>query len=132
MEDDIFMASNELKNLAMLAKQRLKNASYDGSVPTKKSKVNSYFVKNISAMKKNTGSHEFVTISDTEDLQFLKKVFTMLSSAEDVYNPLGRLIDKKYYDTLSDTEKQFYVLRLSDKYRIAKQKYEESKNTKMA
>lgn len=124
------MSSSELKNLASLAKQRLRNANYTKTIANNYNKHNSYFIKNISSMKKNSGSCEFVTISDVEDLQFLKKVFSMLNGNEEVYNPIGRLVDKNYYETLNETEKQFYVLRLSERYNSAKIKYEENKSTK--
>lgn len=117
------MASNELKNLALIAKQRLKNANYNNKSKITYNNKNSYFIKNVTAMKKLSGNCEFVTITDVEDLQFLKKVYSMLSNSEEIYNPIGRLIDKDYYNTLNDVEKQIYVLKIADKYTLAKEKY---------
>lgn len=116
--------ASELKSLAMLAKQRLKNASYknDGALKNVY-KNNNYFIKNVSSMKKLSGNCEFVTISNNEDLQFLKKVYTMLNNSEDIYNPIGRLIDKEYYNSLSPTEKQFYVFTIAEKYNKAKEQF---------
>lgn len=74
-------------------------------------------------MRKLSGNCEFVTLTDVEDLQFLKKVYSMLNNSEDVYNPIGRLVDKDYYNSLNPTEKQFYVLSIADKYNAAKEKF---------
>lgn len=117
------MASNELKSLALIAKQRLRNANYTNKNKNTYNNKNSYFIKNVTAMKKLSGNCEFVTITDVEDLQFLKKVYSMLSNSEEIYNPIGRLIDKEYYNSLSDLEKQSYVFKIADKYALAKEKF---------
>ena len=119
------MSNNELRNLALLAKQRLKSANYKKDCKNKNiyNQQNSYFIKNITAMRKLSGQCEFVTITDEEDLKFLKRVYSMLKTDEDVYNPIGRLIDQTYFSTLNDTEKQQYVFNLADKYGRAREKY---------
>ena len=117
------MASNELKSLAMIAKQRLRNASYGTKNKYEYNNKNNYFVKNVAAMKKLSGKCEFVTITDVEDLHFLKKVYSMLNNNEEIYNPIGRLIDKEYYNTLSKYEQQLYVFQIAEKYANAKEKY---------
>lgn len=123
------MSKNDLKSLAMLAKQRLKDANYS-AVQTntyKKRASNNYFIKNVSSMKKMAPNCEFVVINNKEDLQFLKKVHTILSSNEDILNPIGKLVDKDYFEKLSDTQKQQYVLELSEKYNVAKLEFYNSK-----
>lgn len=126
------MPSSELKNLANIAKQRMRSANYKSpSVKYSYNKTNNYFLKNISAMRKLSGNCEFVTLTDSEDLAFLKKVFSMLNNNEEVYNPIGRLLDKEYFSSLSGLEKQVYVFTLADKYNHAKEKYL-SQNSKVA
>ncbi len=124
------MSNNELKKLANLAKQRLKNANYSNKTSNPYTKNNNYFIKNVSAMRKLSGNCEFVTLTDVEDLQFLKKVYSMLNNSEEVYNPIGRLVDKEYYNSLTTTEKQFYVLSIADKYNAAKEKFYQHQLTK--
>ena len=36
---------------------------------------------------------------------------------------IGKLVDKNYYNSLNEYEKQFYILSLCDKYNDAKLKY---------
>jgi len=121
------MANNELKSLASIAKQRMRNATYNGK--DKPAQNNSYFMKNISAMKRPTYQTEFVTISDKEDLAFLKKVYTLLNSNEDIYNPIGKLIDKSTFSNLSQIEQQQHVLYIAERYNDARNKYFEGKQT---
>lgn len=116
------MSNNELKNLAYIAKQRMRNANYKTS-KINYTKSNNYFIKNIAAMRKLSGNCEFVTLTNTEDLHFLKKVYSMLNNNENVYNPLGRLIDKEHFNSLSSLEKQVYIFQISEKYALAKEKY---------
>lgn len=118
--------NNQLRMLANLAKERMLNGGYsDTSVLTTYSnrKVSSYFLKNAQAMKRLTAKTEFVTIKNDEDIAFINKVVRMLETNSDIYNPLGLLADKKYMNSLSDIEKQSYILRLSDKYTKIKTAY---------
>ena len=125
------MSNNELKNLAFIAKQRLKNANYSDKNKINYNK-NSYFIKNISAMKKLTGNAEYITISDVEDAQFLKKVYSILSSSEEIFNPIAQLMDENYFKTLNDIEKQSYVLKITDRYNKAKENYLSGKNIRIS
>ncbi|MDY6023322.1 MAG: hypothetical protein SPJ19_00760 [Candidatus Borkfalkiaceae bacterium] len=63
---------------------------------------------------------------DKED--FYKKVKNLLDSEGEVSDAIGRLTDKKYYDTLSYEEKQRYTLSLSEKYLQAVEKYKKEKS----
>lgn len=119
--------NNELKSLATLAKQRLKKGNYTDVPKTKtnpKLQVNSYFIKNLSAMKKLSGNTEFVTITDEEDKDFVKRVYAILNEKNEVYNPIGRLVDENYYAKLNDVEKQFYILSLVDRFNKIKNEFE--------
>ena len=57
-----------------------------------------------------------------EDEKIYPKVKAMLLSNADCCNPLGELIDKKLYSTLSDIEKEKYILDLSKKYNLIREK----------
>ena len=111
--------------LANLARKRMLNGGYEDASATNYSskKVSNYFIKNAQAMKKMSAKTEFVTIKLEEDEKFIKKVVNILKENNDVYNPLGVLADKKYMKTLNETEKQFYILKLSDKYIRIKDAY---------
>lgn len=60
--------------------------------------------------------------------EFYKKVKNLLDSEGEVSDAIGRLTDKKYYDTLSYEEKQRYTLSLSEKYLKAVEKYKKEKS----
>ena len=118
--------NNQLRMLANLARERMLNGGYDDpAVITNYSskKVSSYFIKNAQAMKRMSAKMEFITIKNEEDVQFINRVVGLLKNNNDVYNPLGVLADKKYMSTLNETEKQFYILKLSDKYNKIKEAY---------
>ena len=83
-------------------------------------------------MKKLTGNAEYITISDVEDAQFLKKVYSILSSSEEIFNPIAQLMDENYFKTLNDIEKQSYVLKITDRYNKAKENYLSGKNIRIS
>lgn len=58
-----------------------------------------------------------------EEQDFFAKVVAILNSNEVVSNPIMRLADQTYMQTLSPREKQIYVSRLAAKYREAVEKY---------
>ena len=63
------------------------------------------------------------------DNDFYQKVKSMLDTVGEVPDAIGRLTDKKYYETLSYEEKQRYTLSLSEKYLKAVERYKaENKN----
>ena len=112
------MRNNELKFLANLAKQRLMNKDYSEKVVTSKNKASNYFIQNALALKKLKAETNYVTISDSIDMEFVDRVRAIIN--EDCYNPLGKLCDNEYFDTLSNTQKEFYILNLSEKYNKVK------------
>ena len=120
------MGNNNLKSMASIAKERLKRGTYSNAERIKaknEMNVNSYFVKNFNALKKLNSKAEFKTINNEIDDVCIGKVYSILSSAEDVYNPIGRLMDHALFSELSEIEKQFYILSLSDKYNKIKDSY---------
>ncbi len=114
---------SEFKKLANLAKQRLKEGNYTDKKHLKNNYSNSYYYKNITAFKKMNAELEFVLITDDEDKKFNKKVFDMLSRNEDILCPISKLCDYEVYSKLNDLEKQNYILRLSEKFVLAKELY---------
>lgn len=112
------MRSNELKFLANLAKQRLMNKNYTEQPKVSRNKASSYFIQNALALRKLKVETNYVTIKDKEDVEFIEKVRSLID--EDCYNPLGRLCDNEYFNTLDYSQKQFYILSLSEKYNKVK------------
>ncbi len=113
------MRNNELKFLASLAKQRLMNKDYSDNTTThKKKSVSNYYIENARALKKLQAETNYITISEKEDSEFVEMVRKLI--AEDCYNPLGLLSDKKYFNTLDESQKEFYILNLSEKYNRVK------------
>ena len=112
------MKSNELKFLANLAKQRLMNKDYNEPPVNNRNKASSYFIQNALALKKLKAETNYITIKDQEDIEFIDKVRSLLE--EDCYNPLGRLCDNDYFQTLDEREREFYILNLSEKYNKVK------------
>jgi hypothetical protein len=121
--------NNELKMLANLAKHRLMSADYQNvkssdAVVKQSRSASSYFIKNARAMRRLKADAQYVTIKDGTDDDFVKSVVSILSSDIYVTNPLGRLVDREYFHTLGDVEKQSYILRLSDKYTKVKSMFD--------
>ena len=112
------MKNNDLKFLANLAKQRLMNKDYTEVKNQNRNKASSYFIQNAKALKKLKAETNYVTIKDQEDIEFIEKVRSLIN--EDCYNPLGKLCDKEYFNTLDAIEKEFYILNLSEKYNKVK------------
>lgn len=112
------MRSNELKFLANLAKQRLMHKDYNAPQVSSRNKASNYFIQNALAIKKLKAETNYITIKDQEDIEFVEKVKSLIY--EDCYNPLGVLCDKEYFSTLSNIEKEFYILNLSEKYNKVK------------
>ena len=108
-----------------MAKQRLKNGSYTKDMAKSvmnKTKASAYFYRNAIALRKKGLKAEFVTI-DLKDEKFERKVFTLLTNSDLLCNPIAKLMDKDYYNTLNDYEQQNYILSLCEKYNKAKDKY---------
>lgn len=119
------MEKNNLKSLANLAKQRLKQGNYTKDLAKSvisKTRASSYFYRNAMAIRRKGLTVEFVTITENDD-NFEKKVFNILNSSSDNMRPIGQLIDRVYYSGLNDYEKQYYLLALCEKYNKAKEKY---------
>lgn len=58
---------------------------------------------------------------------FYKKVKKILESEGEVSNAIGRLTDKEQYERLNYEEKQRYILKLSEEYITAVERYKKEK-----
>ena len=108
------MKNTRLKFLASLAKQRLLNKDYDNTINQNKNKASSYFLENARALKRLKAETNYVTIKNEEELEFVEHVKELLK--QDCYNPLKKLTDDTYFESLNEFEKEFYILNLSEKY----------------
>lgn len=99
------MSNTTLRQMAKQAKERLKNGKLYGY--QSKQKLN---------MSRYSQLINFQTVID------------MVESEEIIANPIKRLMDKDYYETLSDTAKQRYILNIAEDYIAIKKKYLESKS----
>lgn len=103
---------DELKQLAKNAKNRMKSGFWDRqkaeSGESKKKGMNNYFmfIKSQTAEEQGGG-----------DKQFYEMVKQLMEENDPVENPIGRLIDHAYYETLDYSQKQKYILELAEKYR---------------
>lgn len=112
------MKNNELKFLANLAKQRLMQKDYSKVKEKSKNSASSYFLQNARALKKLKAETNYVTIENKIDVAFVEAVKRLVEN--DCYNPLGVLCDKTYFNSLSESEREFYILNLSEKYNEVK------------
>lgn len=112
------MRNNELKFLANLAKQRLMQQDYSTAKEKAKNRASNYFLQNARALKKLKAETSYVVLNDAIDVGFVESVRRLIE--EDCYNPLGVLCDREYFQTLSSSEKEFYILNLSEKYNRVK------------
>lgn len=120
--------TNELKQMARMAKARLKS----GYWVDRKEKLRECLrtcggnalscdeIKQYFAVVNTDKRH--MTEEETLESRLYPIVCDIIDS-DDGLNPLGRLIDRNYYDTLDYAEKQRYVLTLSETYKKLAQKY---------
>lgn len=120
------MESN-LKSLASLAKQRLKNGKYNQQVVREaeksKAKASDYFYQNMLSLKKKNYIAEFTKIDASEDNVITQKILSLLATDDTPFNPIGVLLDKEYYTSLSQFEREYYILKLCDKYNKVRDEY---------
>lgn len=121
--------NNVLKTLAEQAKKRMKSGGYQDLTPSvKNSYKSSYFYKNLYSMKTRLGKMEYFAIPDSVEIEFYEKVAKILSDDEDIFNPIGVLSEPEVMIKLNDIEKQRYILKLTERYLAAKEKYFALKN----
>ncbi len=116
----------EIKNLAKVAKGRMKNGFWSDylesvdntpdSCDARKSEVLRYY--RIKAVRQLNGA---------DDELFYYKVKNILDTYGDVSDIIGRLCDEELMKTMSFQEKQCYLFELSDRYRECRERYFEEK-----
>lgn len=119
-----------LKELIQSAKERLKHHDY-GSVDYNRESIKQDKRKTNHVLRL-LASNEFKRadiivkpISTKEDEIFNKKVIELLTNNPNTTSPLAELIDINKYKNLSDTDKQDYILTISEKYCKIKQEFED-------
>ncbi len=90
-----------LKDYAREAKKRLKNYEYSIGKPVDVQKL-----VNIASER-----------DDTEELRLRSIVEEIAASEEPVLDPIKRLTDQAYFDTLDEIEKERYIIELASKYK---------------
>ncbi len=105
--------SESLHSLAKAAKNRIRNGFHkDGS-----------FNKELLSETAATVDNSSENLSAVKDDGFYLKVCNILKKNFDVSNPIGELIDKAYYDNLESGERERYILKLSAKYLLCKNRF---------
>lgn len=99
------MTKSALKQLAATAKHRMKNGYYQEECSDK----------------------SLLSSQEKEEKRVYAKIVEMNSSGEDVFNPLGRLVELDKYERMTPVQKERYILILSNTYLKMLNKYLESK-----
>ncbi len=66
-------------------------------------------------------------LDTTRDEVLYNKVKQLLNEDEEVLNPIARLMDHRYYSSLSPTQKERYFFYLVDKYKLYKTEIEQDR-----
>lgn len=99
------MTKSALKQLAATAKHRMKNGYYQDECSDK----------------------SLLSSQEKEEKRVYAKIVEMNASGEDVFNPLGRLVEIDKYEKMNAIQKERYILILSNTYLKMLNKYLESK-----
>lgn len=99
------MSNSTLREIAKQAKARLKSGNYYANQ-----------------------SKRYTELNDCSRLIDINKVIEIVESDEIIDNPIQRLIDKKYYESLTDISKQRYILNVAESYLKLKKMYLNSKS----
>lgn len=103
------MSNNTLKLLAQKAKKRLSTA---GQTISQKQTTTAYLTQSTYAIVAN--------LQDIKEDPLFDKVKKMLEK-DDVFNPIAELTDHKIFDSLSQVEKERYIIDLSKRYNELKE-----------
>ncbi len=119
---------NELKKRALLAKQRLR-MGYWQRLEAERGELLAGLCDENDAKKIQRERVERDELFATNakraksEEKLYERVCKILSSDEDVLNPIGQLIDKATYAALDDGGRQRYVLEISKKFRELSERY---------
>ena len=122
---------NEIKNLAKMAKRRLKTGfweDYKNTVENNVSLAESEGISQSNVIKYYQSKiGEAVSGKNESNSAFYRRVKSILDTYGDVSDIVGRLCDETYMKTLSFQARQRYLFELAAKYRECRKRYDEEK-----
>lgn len=121
---------SSFKVYAKQAKQRLKNNFWSDVIDERNQakqtrdivEVQSFLVRQKQELKERIYNADFES-----DEEFYRRVKQILSGEEVVTNPLSVLIDHDAVATMSESQKQAYLLKLSNRFQQAVERYAQEK-----
>ena len=126
--------AKDLKTFAKEAKIRFKRGFWKNYNENKERKIEEAKEKGYSetdAIKIQTekAKREIKTQFDKKSLDDIlyEKAVSIFESDEIILNPIKRLIDEEVFSSLSESEKQRYILDLTQKFNQFKERYEREK-----
>ena len=116
-----------IKELAMQAKERMKNKSYgtkEETIELKRYVERQNQIKLLSNMECKKPEITIKIINDSVDEEnFKNRVYQLLIEDEDLLNPLAKLIDKTAYESFDEPMQEKYILELAEKYNKVRENY---------
>lgn len=116
-----------IKQLAMQAKERLKNSSYgtrEENMETKRIQDRKNSLRLFNNLECKKPEITIKIINDTvSDENFKNRVYALLNQNQDTISPMASLIDQTAFDSLDEIEQEKYILELSEKYRKVRETY---------
>ena len=115
------------KNYAKQAKQRLKNNFWGDVILERKefkhmedqgTNIQSLMIKQKQELK-----DKIYNVNFESDEDFYNRVKQILTNEEVVTNPIAMLTDSKLIESMSEQQKQAYLLKLSNRYQQAVERY---------
>ena len=121
---------SSFKVYAKQAKQRLKNNFWSDVIDERNQakqtrdvvEAQSFLVRQKQELKERIYNADFES-----DEEFYRRVKQILSGEEVVTNPLSVLIDHDAVATMSESQKQAYLLKLSNRFQQAVERYAQEK-----
>lgn len=121
-----------IKELALQAKQRLKNSNYGSHEQNMEFKRNLIRHSNLTLLSSYECKKPEITIkiiNDTVDNEnFKNRVYALLNENQDTATPLASLIDQNVFKDMNEFEQEKYILDMSDRYLKVREKYINSSN----
>lgn len=116
-----------IKELALQAKQRLKNSNYgthEENMEFKRSLIRHSNLRLLTNYECKKPEITIKIINDTvDDENFKNRVYALLNENQDTASPLASLIDHDAFSLMSETEQEKYILDMSDRYLKVREKY---------
>ncbi|MDR3021731.1 MAG: hypothetical protein LBU60_03545 [Clostridiales bacterium] len=122
--------NDELRKLAMSAKLRFKQGFYTCPTEQRESMSNDS-LENTKSISKITFQSFKTRVADSEQEKLYKRVCDLLEHDDDLTDPIGKLIDKEYFETLDARSKQKYIFELSAKFRELSERYYKERDKNM-